>query len=93
MASRGETRILDVREPWEFDAARIESSILMPMSEIPARIAELDPAAPLLVVCHLGVRSMHVVAWLRQQGFTRAQSVRGGIDAWSIEVDSSIPRY
>lgn len=86
--------LLDVREPWEQEEARIEGSILMPMGDIPSRAhQELDPESHIVAVCHHGVRSMSVTAWLRDQGFERAQSLRGGIDAWSAEVDSSIPRY
>jgi rhodanese-related sulfurtransferase len=88
------TRFIDVREPWEFAAARIEGSLLMPMGDVPARAhQELDPDEHLVVLCHHGVRSINVTAWLRNQGFEQAQSLRGGIDAWSAEVDPSVPRY
>lgn len=83
-----------MREPWEFQAARIDGSVLMPMGDVPARAhQELDPDERLLVVCHLGQRSLSVAAWLRDQGFEQAQSVAGGIDAWSRLVDPSIGRY
>jgi rhodanese-related sulfurtransferase len=86
--------LLDVREPWEFDAARIAGSKHIPMGDIPARFnQELDPENHIVVVCHHGVRSMNVTAWLRQQGFEKVQSLRGGIDRWSREIDSSIPLY
>jgi|SRR5579871_5946754 len=86
--------LLDVREPWEFETARIESAKLMPMGEVPSRAhQELDPEADVVVVCHHGVRSMNVTVWLRQQGFEKAQSLRGGIDAWSRRVDPSVPTY
>jgi rhodanese-related sulfurtransferase len=86
--------LLDVREPWEFEAARIAGAELMPMGDAPARAhQELDPEASIVVVCHHGVRSMNVTAWLRQQGFEKAQSMRGGIDAWSRRVDSEVPLY
>lgn len=87
-------KIVDVREPWEFSAAHIEGSLPMPMREVPARAwHELDSAERIVVVCHLGVRSMHVTTWLREQGFQRAQSLRGGIDAWSVEIDPGVARY
>jgi rhodanese-related sulfurtransferase len=87
-------RLIDVREPWEYETAHIESSVLIPMGEIPARAAqELRSEERLAVLCHHGVRSMSVTAWLRRQGFEQAQSVRGGIEAWSLEVDPAIPRY
>jgi len=85
--------LLDVREPWEFATAKIAGSVLMPMGEVPARIQELDPEAHIVTVCHAGVRSMNVAVWLRNQGLERVQSLRGGIDAWSREIDPSVPRY
>lgn len=86
--------LLDVREPWEFQAAHIQGSTLMPMGDVPSRaFQELDPEAHIVAICHHGVRSMNVAVWLRNQGFENAQSLRGGIDAWSAEVDPAIPRY
>ncbi len=86
--------LLDVREPWEFQAAHIEGSTLMPMGDVPSRAhQELDPDEDVVVVCHHGVRSMNVTVWLRQQGFEKAQSMRGGIDAWSRQVDGKVPLY
>lgn len=87
-------RFIDVREPWEIAAAHIESSLVMPMGDVPARAhQELDPDERLVVFCHLGQRSMSVTAWLRNQGFENVQSMRGGIAAWSAEVDPSVARY
>jgi rhodanese-related sulfurtransferase len=86
--------VLDVREPWEIDVACINGSKHIPMGDIPARFnQELDPDDHIVVVCHHGVRSMNVTAWLRQQGFEKVQSLRGGIDRWSREIDSSVPLY
>jgi rhodanese-related sulfurtransferase len=86
--------LLDVREPWEFETARMTDATLMPMGEVPARAnQELDPEDHIVVICHHGVRSMNVTAWLRQQGFEKAQSMRGGIDAWSRRVDANVPTY
>ena len=86
--------LLDVREPWEFQTARIEGAKLMPMGDVPSRAhQELDPEGSIIVICHHGVRSMNVTAWLRQQGFEKAQSMRGGIDAWSRSVDPRVPVY
>jgi len=66
----------------------------MPMGDVPGRAhQELDPEEHIVVLCHHGVRSINVTAWLRNQGFEQAQSLRGGIDAWSAEVDPSVPRY
>ena len=86
--------LLDVREPWEFQAARLPDSLLMPMGEVTSRAhAELDPDAHIVVLCHHGQRSLSVALWLRNQGFERAQSLAGGIDAWSRSIAPTIPRY
>jgi rhodanese-related sulfurtransferase len=94
LLSESKVRLIDVREPWEFMTAHIENSVAMPMGEVAARAhQELDPDERFVVVCHHGMRSMNVTVWLRNQGFERAQSLRGGIDAWSAEVDRGVPRY
>jgi rhodanese-related sulfurtransferase len=94
LLKEGKARLIDVREPWEFEAARIEGSLLMPMGDVPARAhQELDPDERIVVLCHHGMRSMNVAVWLRNQGFEQAQSLAGGIDAWSAEVDPTLPRY
>ncbi len=86
--------LLDVREFWEYQTAHVEGSVLMPMGEIPSRaFQELDPEAHIVAICHSGVRSMNVAVWMRNQGFEKAQSLQGGIDAWSRLVDPRIPRY
>jgi rhodanese-related sulfurtransferase len=87
-------RLIDVREPWEFSAARIAGSVLMPMGDVPARAhQELDPDERLVILCHHGQRSLNVAAWLRNQGFEQAQSLRGGIEAWAAHVDPTVGRY
>src|SRR5437764_370339 len=94
LRQRGEDLLLlDVREPWEVQTAQIASSTAIPMGEIPSRLQELDPELHIVVVCHHGVRSLNVTNWLRQQGFERVQSMRGGIDRWSRTVDSKVPTY
>lgn len=86
--------LLDVREPWEFETAHMALAKLMPMGDVPSRAhQELDPEDHIVVVCHHGVRSMNVTAWLRQQGFEKAQSMRGGIDTWSRCIDHNVPTY
>lgn len=88
------TKLIDVREPWEYSTAHIEPSTLIPMGDVPARAnQELDPDDHLTVLCHHGQRSLNVTAWLRNQGFENVQSLRGGIDAWSAEIDPKVPRY
>jgi rhodanese-related sulfurtransferase len=94
LASPEKPLLLDVREPREYDTAHIDGSTLIPMNEIPGRAhQELDEESPILVLCHHGARSLSVAAWLRQQGFDKAQSVSGGIDAWSRQIDPQVPRY
>lgn len=93
----GEIRLLDCREPGEYATARIAESPLIPMREIPARLAEVerlaDNAGAVVVYCHHGVRSLNVASWLRQQGLENVQSMAGGIDHWSAVIDPSVPRY
>lgn len=94
LVKEGKVRMVDVREPWELATASIAGAMAMPMGEVPGRAhQELDPDERVIVVCHHGVRSMNVTVWLRNQGFENAQSMRGGIDAWSAEVDAKVPRY
>ena len=86
--------LLDVREPWEFAIAQIAGSKSIPMGEIPSRVfQDLDPEAHIVTVCHSGVRSLNVAVWMRNQGFEKVQSLSGGIDGWSREVDPAVPRY
>ncbi|MEO6804590.1 MAG: rhodanese-like domain-containing protein [Edaphobacter sp.] len=86
--------LLDVRESWEHETASIPNSLLMPMGEVTSRAnAELDPDASIVVMCHHGARSLSVTMWLRDQGFPNAQSLAGGIDAWSRTIDPEVPRY
>lgn len=94
LKKRGETfTLLDVREPWEVERASLEGSKLIPMGEVPARVQELDPEEHIIVVCHHGMRSLSVTNWLRQQGFEKVQSMRGGIDGWARTVDPKVPIY
>ena len=89
--------LLDVREPAEWQAASVRPAgaelLQMPMQSIPARLAELDPDRPVAVLCHHGGRSMQVAMFLAQHGFERVANVAGGIDAWALQVDPSVPRY
>jgi len=86
-------QLIDVREGWEVELARIETATPMPMSEIHSRVEELDKQVPIAVLCHSGIRSAQVAAWLRHLGFERVANITGGIDAWAATVDTSIPRY
>lgn len=85
--------VLDVREAEELATARIPEVLHVPMDEIPARIGELPKDAELAVMCHGGGRSGQVARYLRTQGFANVRNVTGGIDAWSKEIDPTVPRY
>jgi adenylyltransferase/sulfurtransferase len=87
--------LLDVRQPWEHELASLPGSILLPLDELSARTSEIGADKDELVVCycHHGVRSLHAALILGAAGFTRAVSLRGGIDAWSQLVDLAVPRY
>jgi rhodanese-related sulfurtransferase len=95
LAASDPPRLIDVREPEEYEIARIPGAELLPLSQWPALAAEklLDPAQPLLLHCHHGGRSERATAFLLRHGFTDVTNVAGGIDAWSLEIDPSIPRY
>lgn len=87
--------LLDVRENEEYAIAKIEGSVLLPMSELVDRIDELEPHRDQLIVvhCHHGGRSMQVTQYLRGQGFAKVQNMAGGIDAWSQLIDDTVSRY
>jgi len=85
--------ILDVRNPQEYEIARIPGSVLIPLHELEERIGELDPAATIVAHCHHGGRSTNAVMFLRSMGFERAINLAGGIEEWSVEVDPGVPRY
>lgn len=94
LKKRGEAfTLLDVRESWEYEKSRIEGSKHIPMGEVPTRVQELDPEEHIIVLCHHGMRSLSVTNWLRQQGFEKVQSMRGGIDGWARTVDPKVPIY
>jgi rhodanese-related sulfurtransferase len=85
--------LLDVREPHEFQYARIENSVLIPLNQIPQRMTELDPLQETVVICHHGVRSQMAARFLVKSGFKNIVNLTGGIDAWSCYCDESVPRY
>jgi rhodanese-related sulfurtransferase len=87
-------RLVDVREPFEFQQAHIDGSELIPMRTVPQALPSLEAEdAPLIVFCHHGMRSLQVVSWLRERGVEECVSMAGGIDRWSLEIDSTVPRY
>lgn len=86
--------LIDCREPFEHDIVRLPDARLVPMGTIPSRLPELAGIeGPVVVYCHHGMRSAQVAAWLRANGVPAAQSLAGGVEAWAIEVDPSLPRY
>ena len=87
--------LLDCREPSEHALVHISDSRLLPMSQLMSRAGELEPHRDeqIVVYCHLGMRSLDVANWLRQQGFAHVQSMTGGIDRWAVEIDTSLRRY
>jgi rhodanese-related sulfurtransferase len=87
--------LLDVRQPWERDLAALPDSTLIPLNELPMRMDEITPPAGalLLIYCHHGIRSLSAASFLQQHGFPEVASLAGGIDAWSAQVDPSVPRY
>jgi rhodanese-related sulfurtransferase len=93
----GETlHLVDVREPNEFAICKIEGATLVPMRQVPGELVDLQAkasSAPLIVFCHHGMRSLNVVHWLREQGLENCASMSGGIEAWSLTVDPTVPRY
>lgn len=85
--------LLDVRETWELDLASIPGALNIPMAQIPDRLDELSRDREIVVICHHGARSFQVAAFLKQAGFETVINLAGGIDAWSREVDRSVPLY
>ena len=90
---RGEITLLDVREPAEWQTARVADAVHIPMQTVPGRLEELDPERTIVVMCHGGTRSRRVAEYLAASGYSDVHNLAGGIDAWSLEVDPSLPRY
>lgn len=86
-------RFIDVREPHEFEIARLENAELLPLSRFNEWIDTLDATEEIVVMCHHGIRSANVCMFLVRNGFEKVFNLDGGIDLWSFEVDESIPRY
>ncbi len=95
--AHGEPVVLDVREPHELQLASVAENgfqlLTIPMGVIPPRLSELNPEQPIACLCHHGGRSMQVAHFLASRGFRHVANIAGGINAWSAEVDPSIPRY
>ena len=93
LVDAGPITLLDVRTPEELELARLPGALHIPMAELPARVGELNPQAPIIVLCHHGVRSEMAGRFLERNGFADVSHLSGGIDAWSESVDPSVPRY
>ncbi len=85
--------LLDVRQPWEFDVCKIDNSVLMPMSQIPAEIESLNSERETVVICHHGIRSRSVGRFLEQAGFSNIINLSGGVAQWAQTVDQKMPTY
>jgi len=85
--------LLDVREPWEFELCHIHGSINIPMSEIVNNLGILDRSGETVVICHHGMRSLQIAAYLENEGFEKVVNLEGGIAAWASRIDSQMPRY
>lgn len=92
-AGRAKPLLLDVREPWEFEKARIAGAQLVPMREVPARLSEIDPHQEVVAICHHGGRSQQVALFLEKAGYPKVHNLAGGVDAWSRTIDPSVPLY
>lgn len=85
--------VLDVREDWEIATVALPGTLHIPMRQVPQRVTELPHDKPLVVMCHHGGRSRQVTGWLRQNGFTQASNLAGGIHAWAEQIDPGMPTY
>jgi rhodanese-related sulfurtransferase len=93
LLDQGQVRLLDVRQAEELEIAHIAGALHIPLNELPGRLGELDPAQPIVALCHHGVRSEMAGRLLERNGFTHVAHLSGGIDAWSEAIDPTIPRY
>ncbi len=85
--------LLDIREPWELAVCKLDNHGHIPMGQIPYSVDQLPRDKDLVIYCHHGVRSLKVMAWLRHNGFERATSLRGGVQAWADRIDPGMARY
>lgn len=94
LAAGEDIQLVDVREELEFDYCRLPGSVLVPLGEVPRRTAEIRSAGPVVLICHHGVRSAQALAYLQHRlGYQNVLNLKGGIDAWSRDVDPSVPVY
>ena len=85
--------LIDVREPWEFEICQLDDSVNIPMAQVPRHLSTFATAKVSVVICHHGVRSLHVIQYLQQQGIKDLINLEGGVDAWARQVDINMPLY
>lgn len=85
--------LVDVREDWEYSLAKIDGSVLIPLGTLPQSLVKLTKDSEIIAICHHGMRSADATNFLLQQGFPNVKNLVGGIDAWSTQVDGTVPRY
>ena len=85
--------LLDVREPWEYNIVHLQDSRLLPMRQLPAELDSLDEEREIIVICHHGIRSLQVALFLDGRGFSNVVNLRGGLDAWARDTDTSLATY
>jgi molybdopterin/thiamine biosynthesis adenylyltransferase/rhodanese-related sulfurtransferase len=93
LAAGAKPVVVDVRERWEFDIGHLAGSVHIPLGTLPERMAELDQAAEIVTVCHTGRRSLQAAHFMHASGFARVRSLRGGTEAWAVQIDPAMPRY
>jgi rhodanese-related sulfurtransferase len=91
--ARASPVVIDVREAWEHALVKVDAALHMPMQTVPARVGELDPEQPHVLMCHHGMRSYQVAQFLKNQGFDRVYNLTGGIDAWARQIDPAMATY
>ncbi|MSR13529.1 MAG: sulfurtransferase [Gammaproteobacteria bacterium] len=91
--TREPPKLIDVREPWEFELCRIAGAINVPLQTLPARLPELEQSHDIVVICHHGMRSLYAAEFLRDQGFSSVLNLTGGIARWGREIDPGMPQY
>ena len=85
--------LVDVREEWEYSLAKLDGSMLIPLGTLPQSLTRLNRDSEIIAICHHGMRSADATNFLLQQGFQNVKNLVGGIDAWSTQVDGTVPRY
>ena len=91
--ARGKPVLLDVREPWEVALGQLAGAVPIPMRSVPERVSELDETRAIVCICHHGAHSLQVAHFLEQNGFTNISNLTGGVHAWSLQVDPTLPLY